>query len=324
MDTKKQPIPDTMLQAVRQFADPQVAHEFFVQIRFPNGVACPRMGCGSARVAYLAKVRRWYCNECKRQFSAKVGTIFEDSPIGLDKWLPAIWLIASNRNGISSYELARALSVTQKTAWFMNHRIREAMQYEATDMLTGTVEVDEAYIGGKHKNKSLSRRKKLEEQRMARGLSKVRLEEKTAVLGMVERGGRVRAWTVPDTVQTTLLPKLRDSIHHDATVYTDSAPVYTHINEYFLTHSSVNHSIEEYVRGNVHTNNIECFWAVLKRTIGGTYIHVNPRHLDRYLSEQVYRFDARKEDDGPRFASVVKRTDGRRLTWKVLTDKTGR
>jgi transposase-like protein len=133
----KQPIPGTMLEAVKQFADPQVAHDFFVQIRFPNGVACPRMGCGSARVAYMEKVRRWYCNECKRQFSAKVGTIFEDSPIGLDKWLPAIWLIASNRNGISSCELARALGVTQKTAWFMLHRIREAMHDDAFRILSG-------------------------------------------------------------------------------------------------------------------------------------------------------------------------------------------
>ncbi len=318
------PIPDTMLQAVRQFADPQVAHDFFVQIRFPNGVACPRMGCGSARVAYLAKQRRWYCNECKRQFSAKVGTIFEDSPIGLDKWLPAIWLIASNRNGISSYELARGLSVTQKTAWFMNHRIREAMQDQTFSMLTGTVEVDEAYIGGRFRNKSLAKRRELQERRDARGMGNHPRDDKTAVLGMVERGGRVRAWSVPVVSHKTLIPKLRTSIHHDATVYTDASVLYTHINEYFLTHASVNHSIEEYVRGNVHTNNIECFWAVLKRTIGGTYIHIHPRHLDRYLSEQVYRFDERKNQDGPRFASVVKRADGRRLTWKVLTDKTNR
>jgi transposase-like protein len=123
----KQPIPETLIQAVRQFSDPEVAHAFFVQHRWPNGVACPRMGCGSAAVTYLAKYRRWNCRDCGRQFTAKVGTIFEDSPIGLDKWLPAFWLIASNRNGISSHELARGLGVTQKTAWFMLHRIREAL-----------------------------------------------------------------------------------------------------------------------------------------------------------------------------------------------------
>ena len=226
MDAKKQPIPETMLQAVRQFADPQIAHDFFVQIRFPNGVACPRQGCGSARVAYLAKHRRWYCNECKRQFSAKVGTIFEDSPIGLDKWLPAVWLIASNRNGISSYEIARGLEVTQKTAWFMLHRIREAMQdRRRSRILTGTVEVDEAYIGGKHHNKSLKKRRALRERREARGITQNVFDEKTAVFGMVERGGRVRAWKVPDVKHATLLPKMRESIHHDATVYTDAADI---------------------------------------------------------------------------------------------------
>jgi transposase-like protein len=295
--------------------DPQRAHDFFVQIRFPNGVACPRLGCGSAAVAFMPKVMRWYCNDCQKQFSAKVGTIFEDSPISLTKWLPAVWLISSNRNGISSYELARALEVTQKTAWFMLHRVREAMGDHTDDMLTGTVEVDETYIGGKWKNRS-------KKARGQRTLSSKRFEDKTPVVGMVERKGRVRAWAVPDRkLQKTLLPKLRESIHHDATVYTDAHTIYTHINEYFLHHASVNHQLEEYVRGNVHTNNIECFWAVLKRTIGGTYIHVNPRHLDRYLAEQVYRFNERENEDGPRFAKVAKRVEGKRLTYKVLSQK---
>lgn len=308
----KQPIPDTMLQAVRQFADPQAAHDFWVQLRWPNGVACP-LDCGSVRVAYMPKRRRWYCNDCKGQFTAKTRTIFEDSPIGFDKWLPAIWLIASNRNGISSYELARGLKVMQRTAWFMLHRIRAAMDDEAFDMLRGTVEVDEAYIGGKWENKPLKAR---------RESGKVEhWKSKTAVFGMVERGGRVRAWKVSDMTHKTLLPKMRDSIHADATVYTDSSTLYTHVNEYFLTHSSVNHSIYEYVRGNVHTNNIECFWAVLKRTIGGTYTHVNPRHLDRYLAEQVFRFDERENKDGPRFVKAVQRADGKRLTYRTLIAK---
>jgi len=165
-----------MLDAVRQFSDPQVAHDFFVQIRFPNGVACPRHGCGSASVAYLEKYRRWYCNDCKKQFSAKVGTIFEDSPIGLDKWLPAIWLIASNRNGISSHALARALDVTQKTAWFMLHRIREAMVDKAFTKLVGPVEADETYIGGKPRRPSIGRQtlssKKAPDGRKVRRMSR--------------------------------------------------------------------------------------------------------------------------------------------------------
>ncbi len=248
-----QPIPETMLKAVRQFSDPQVAHDFFVQRRWPNGVACPRLGCGSADVTYLAKYRRWNCKECKRQFTAKVGTIFEDSPIGLDKWLPAFWLIASNRNGISSHELARALKVTQKTGWFMLHRIREAMQADASGPLSGTVEADETFIGGKWENKS-NRVRKAYSPKGIRAM-------KTPVFGIVERNGRVRAWKVPDVTAKTLLPKLRNSIDPDATLYTDSATLYTHVNEYFLTHGSVNHSLREYVRGNIHTNNIEAFWS---------------------------------------------------------------
>lgn len=308
----KQPIPETMLEAVRQFADPQKAHDFFVQMRWPNGVACPR-ACGSVKVAYMPKRRRWYCNDCKGQFTAKTGTIFEDSPIGFDKWLPAFWLLASNRNGISSHELGRALRVTQRTAWFMLARIRLAMESEGFEPLSGTVEVDETYMGGEWKNKP---------KRVRKGLSPTEhWKAKTMVFGMVERKGRVRAWTVPDKSHKTLLPKLRASIHHDATVYTDGSEIYRHINEFFLTHSSVNHSIEEYVRGNVHTNNIECFWAVLKRTIGGTYTHVHPRHLDRYLAEQVFRFDERENQDGPRFAKATRGAEGRRLTYKALTAK---
>jgi transposase-like protein len=308
----KQPVPETMLEAVRQFADPQAAHDFFVKMRWPTGVACP-LACGSVKVAYMPKRRRWYCNDCKGQFTAKVGTIFEDSPIGFDKWLPAFWLLASNRNGISSHELGRALRVTQRTAWFMLQRIRLAMESEDFSPFTGTIEADETYIGGKVQNKPLRKRRELN--------IKGGQNDKTAVFGMVERKGRVRAWVVPKASLVTLLPKLRDSIHPDSTVYTDGAMLYRHIDEYFLHHSTVNHHLEEYVRGNVHTNTIECFWAVLKRTIGGTYTHVHPRHLDRYLSEQVFRFDERENSDGPRFVKATKGADGKRLTYKALTAK---
>jgi transposase-like protein len=314
MDKRKLPIPETMLEAVRMFADPQVAHDFFVSMRWPNGVACPR-SCGAINVAYMPKQRRWYCNDCKGQFTAKVGTVFEDSPIGFDKWLPAFWLLASNRNGISSHELARALKVTQRTAWFMLQRIRLAMQDETFEKLTGTVEVDEAYIGGSWENMNRKRRRAVEKS------GQNVFTSKAAVLGMVERKGRVRAYSVPSVSSKTLLPMLRASIHHDATVYTDATDFYTHINEFFLKHASVNHTIKEYVRDNVHTNNIECFWAVLKRTIGGTYTHVDARHLDRYLSEQVFRFNERENEDGPRFAKATKGAHGKRLTYRALTQK---
>jgi transposase-like protein len=196
----------------------------------------------------------------------------------------------------------------------MLHRIREAMQDDAFDQFTGTVEADEAYIGGKWGNKPLRVRKALGRDATGR-------DNKTAVFGIVQRKGKARAWAVPDTTHKTLLPKLRESIHHDATIYTDESVLYTHVNEFFLHHSSVNHSIEEYVRGNVHTNTIECFWSVLKRTIGGTYTHVAPEHLDRYLAEQVFRFDERENEDGPRFVKATKGADGRRLTYKTLIAK---
>ncbi|MGP6189689.1 MAG: IS1595 family transposase [Vulcanimicrobiaceae bacterium] len=307
---EKQSVPETMLEAVRQFADPQVAHDFFVQIRFPNGVACPRMGCGSARVAYMANVCRWYCNECKKQFSAKVGTIFEDSPIGLDKWLPAIWLIASNRNGISSYEIARALSVTQKTAWFMLHRIREAMRNESYEKIAGPVEVDETFVGGKVK---------APRNAAGRAVRRGPNYGKTTVMGMVERKGNVRAFVVPSNRRYTLADKIREHIERGATVYTDGLASYARLNEEY-THHVIDHAVE-YVRGHVHTNNIEGFWSVFKRTIRGTYIAPRPQHLQRYVEEQVFRFNARHDGDGPRFADACKGADGKRLTYKALVAK---
>ena len=299
-----------MLQAVRQFADPEVAHDFFVQIRWPNGVACPRSGCGSAHVAYLKNVRRWYCNDCKKQFSAKVGTIFEDSPIGLDKWLPAIWLLASNRNGISSHELARALKVTQKTAWFMLHRIRETMGDKPLGKFAGPVEADEVYIGGKTKDVMGP------QGWLIHG---AKSKDKTPVVGIVERKGNVRAFVVEKINRDTMLGLLRAHVEPGAVVYTDAFNAYRHAADHFV-HHIINHS-KEYVRGHIHTNNIEGFWSVFKRTIKGTYVKPQPQHLQRYVEEQVFRFNAREEQDGPRFAKATKATDGKRLTYKVLTAK---
>ena len=308
----KQEIPKTMLQAVRQFSDPQVAHDFFVQIRFPNGVACPRMGCGSASVAYLPKYFRWYCNDCKRQFSAKVGTIFEDSPIGLDKWLPAFWLIASNRNGISSCEIARGLHVTQKTAWFMLHRIREAMKDKTFVKLAGPVETDETYIGPKQRS---GERPGAHHGRKSRGPA----FGKQIVQGIVQRKGDVRAFVVPDVRRATLVPSIEKHVERGAEIFTDALKSYDKLSDSFR-HQIVNHAIE-YVVGNVHTNNIEAFWSVLKRTIKGTYVAPRPRHLQAYVEEQVFRFNERTNTDGPRFANAVKKADGKRLTYKALIGK---
>jgi transposase-like protein len=306
----KQPIPETMIQAVAQFADPQIAHDFFVQIRWPYGPACPRMGCGSMDVAFLANQNRWYCRACKKQSSVKVGTIFEDSPISLSKWLPAIWLIASNRNCISSCELARALKVTQKTAWFMLHRIRTAMADESFEKFGALpVEVDETFIGGKVK---APRNKAGRAVRTGRGPG----YGKTTVMGIVERKGRIRAFVVPSNRRFTLSDKIREHVSPGSVVYTDGLASYSRLNQEYV-HHVIDHATE-YVHGHIHTNNIEGFWSVFKRTIKGTYIAPRPKHLQRYVEEQVSRFNDREMKDGPRFAKVVDAVEGRRLTYKAL------
>lgn len=291
------------------------------------------MGCGNADVRAIERTvkgrsrksagktwteRLWYCKECKKQFTAKVGTIFEDSPIGLDKWLPAIWLLSGDRNGISSCELARALKVRQPTAWFILHRIRTMMSPENPEPLEGVVEADETFVGGQ-----LKFAKRIQREIREGKLAWSRDLNKTRVLGAVERGGKARAWVIPNLKKHTMLPKLQQAIRPDATLHTDGSGVLYLIGKEFANHDWVNHSLE-YVRGNVHTNNIECFWSVLRRTLGGTYIHVNPRHLQRYLGEQVFRFNERKNDDGPRFKEALKGADSKRLTYKNLTAKDAR
>ena len=310
--------PKTLLEAITTFANPEIAHDFVKGLRWPNGVACPRHGCGSADVREIRGKRpRWYCRECKREFTAKVGTIFEDSPIGFDKWLPAMWLLSANCNGISSMELHRALGVTQKTAWFMLHRIRLAMQEGHMERLSGEVEVDETYFGGAPRN----RRPRIAVTRHGQEPTEpIKTYEKTAVMGFRERGGRVRAFVIPNEKMLTLHLRLRDHVEPGSTLYTDAHPGYTAAG-YSYAHYVINHSLE-YVRDHhVHTNNIENFWSVLKRTIGGTYICPRPKHLDRYLDEQIFRFNERESTDGPRFVKAVKGADSKRLTYKALIRK---
>ena len=273
----------TLLEAVTYFSDPDRAHGYFVSVRWPNGVACPRMGCGSAGVQYIKTRRVWRCKGCERQFTAKVGTVFEDSPLPLTKWLPAIWLISAARNGISSCEVARALGVTQKTAWFMLHRIRVAMQSETFEKLSGEIEVDETFIGPKYRSQH-RRPKEITTPRGNKGPG----TGKITVFGIRERGGKVRAWVVRDQKRGTLLPRVWDDVAKGSTVYTDSLGSY-HSLKHDYVHHVINHA-EKYVDGKVHTNSIENFWSVLKRTIGGTYICPRAKHLDAYLDEQIFRY----------------------------------
>ena len=306
--------PSTLLQAVDFFADPENCRAFMVAMRWPDGVECPR--CGSKEVAYLAKARVWKCRgkHAAQKFSAKVGTIMEDSPIGLDKWLPAIWLIVNCKNGVSSYEIHRALGVTQKSAWFMLHRIRLAMQDDGGGLLGGPgkgVEVDETFIGGAARWMSRSR------HRAAVSASGPYKSGKAIVMGMLERGGRIRAKVVGATNRKTLMPHVVRNVAKGTTLFTDENHAYDGVVIPDYERKIINHA-HEYVNGNIHTNGIENFWALLKRGIRGTYVSVEPFHLFRYLDEQAFRFNERKGTDGSRFLLAVRSIVGKRLTYRSL------
>jgi hypothetical protein len=253
------------------------------------------------------------CRLCKRQFSVKVGTIFEDSPIGLDKWLPAVWALSAAKNGVSSHELGRSLGVTQKTAWFMLQRIRLAMQTKGFQApLIGTIEADETFIGGKIANNPSRKRG-----------GKTGLWEKTAVMGVLKRGGAdpstVRAFVIPEAKAPHMHRGIRENVAEGSDLMTDGHLAYRLL-EVDYNHKWVDH-LKEYVRGQVHTNGIENFWCLLKRSIKGTYIKPEPKHISRYVDEQVMRFNSRKMLDAERFAFLLGRVSGVRLTWKELTGK---
>ncbi|MGA8575013.1 MAG: IS1595 family transposase [Candidatus Cybelea sp.] len=306
--------PQSLLEAITYFSDCERAHDFVKRLRWPNGVACPRFGCGSADVREIRGMRpRWFCRDCQREFTAKVNSIFEDSPLPLSKWLPAMWLISSARNGISSCEVARALHVTQKTAWFMLHRIRLALRDESFEKLSGEVEADETWVGPKAR--SINRRDPNPSKKgRGPGYSKV------PVMGIRERGGKVRAFVIKDTRRETLLPAIMENVAKGSTVYTDQLGSYHGLKFQDYVHQVINHA-ENYVEGRVHTNSIENFWSVLKRTIGGTYICPRPKHLDAYLDEQIFRYNERENADGPRFTKALKGADSKRLTYKALIGK---
>lgn len=306
--------PQTLVEAIRYFSDPDVCLDFMVGLRWPNGVTCPT--CGRQDARFIPTRRLWECKSkhAKRQFSVKVGTIFEDSPISLDKWLAAIWLIANAKNGVSSYEVARALDVTQKTAWFMLHRIRTAMAEDGNGPFSGQVEVDETFMGGKARFMHKGKREKLITGRGATG--------KTAVVGLLERHGRekvsrVRTEVVPNTRRKSLSPIVRENVQVGSEVFTDALRSYDDLGDAYV-HQVIDHA-EAYVRGHVHTNGIENFWSLLKRAIRGTYVNVEPFHLFRYLAEEAFRYNARKTDDGFRFQKVAGAITGKRLTYRQLT-----
>ena len=322
---KRQPIPKTLLEAVRFYSDADNCRQHMIAVRWLDGVVrCPT--CGSDNVTFLkaANLYKCYGRHARQKFSLKVGTVFEDSPIGLDKWLPVVWLLANAKNGISSYEIARSIGVTQKSAWFMLHRIRKAMASQSFMKLGGPeggpVEVDETFVGPKPQKMHRARRLKM--QTALKGSD----HGKTIVMGMLDRDSRqVRAKVVPNVKRRTLQSAILSEIERGSTVYTDGYPAYDSLAAQDYIHETVNH-LEEYVRGEVHTQGIENFWTLLKRGLTGTYVAVEPFHLDRYVTEQVFRYNNRATKDNPlqdadRFMLALSQIAGKRLTYAELTGK---
>jgi transposase-like protein len=312
--------PTTLQEAIKYFADFENCRQFMVTIRWADGkVRCPI--CDSDKVTYLAKARLYKCysGHPKPKFSLKVGTVFEDSPIPLEKWLPAVWLLVNCKNGISSYEVARDLGVTQKSAWFMLHRIRLTMKNGSPNLLGGEgteVEIDESFVGGKVQNMHKERR-----ARFGGGIT-----GKTVVQGILDRSLReVRATVVPDIKRDTLQDAILNNVHYGSRVYTDDAVAYDKLGENFV-HEIVNKT-ESYVRGRVYVNGMENFWSLMKRGLKGTYVCVEPFHLERYVDEQAFRYNNRATKDNPlndadRFKIAMTQIVGKRLTYAELTGKT--
>jgi transposase-like protein len=309
--------PKTLQEAVIYFADQNNCLEYLVARRWPNGVICPR--CGANQVAFLAKYNRWQCSakHGARQFTAKTGTIMEDSPIGLDKWLMAMWLIVNCKNGISSYEIHRALGITQKSAWFIDHRIRMALHNGSFEnLLSGEVEADETFIGGKARN--------MHKDKRAAKITGTGGKDKTMVMGVLERGGKVRTAVISNRKKKALQTEVRKHVEAGSALSTDALKLYEGLDEF--QHQVIDHAVQ-YVDGRVHTNGLANFWSLLERGINGTYVSVEPFHLFRYLDEQAFLYNNRKDssgelmEDADRFDLAVRQIVGKRLTWDRLTGK---
>jgi transposase-like protein len=307
--------PKTLQEAIVYFSNPVNCRTYLVARRWPNGVTCPR--CGSTDVLFLENYNRWHCRAKHEapQFTLKTGTIMEDSPIGLDKWLMAMWQIVNCKNGISSYEVHRAIGITQKSAWFLDHRIRLAFSEGSLDKASGHVEADETFIGGKARNMHASKR--------ARKITGTGGKDKTPVMGILERSkdgkhSTVRTTVVSSRKRKALQAEVRKHVEAGSAIYTDALQSYNGLDEF--EHQVVDHAVQ-YVDGKIHTNGLENFWSLLKRGINGTYVSVEPFHLFRYLDEQVYRFNNRKMNDGERFDLAVRQIVGKRVTWEQLTGK---
>lgn len=314
---EEQGTPNTLQKAILHFSNPSACREFLAALRWEKRPICPVETCKSDCITLLESRNIYKCRTCKKQFSIKVGTIFEDSPIPLEKWLPAAWLIINCKNGISSYEIARDLEVTQKTAWFMLHRIRLAMRCGTFEKLSGVVEADETYVGGKAANMHAFKLAQLK----ARGLVRAGTEGKAIVAGVLERHtGKARVKVMPNTRAYHIRRNVIENVERGSTVYTDSLRSYRNLPVDGFVHDFVDHT-EQYVKEAVHTNNMENFWSLLKRALKGTYVSVEPFHLQAYCDEQAFRYNERELNDLERFVLVMSQVIGRRITYRQLTGK---
>jgi transposase-like protein len=277
--------PKTLQQATVYFNDPADCREYLMARRWPDGVICPN--CGSAKVTFSVKHNRWQCgsHHAKRQFTIKTGTIFEDSPLGLDKWLIAMWMVINCKNGVSSYEIGRDLGITQKSAWFILHRLREIMQDTDSPKLSGEIEADETLVGGKVKNMHHRSKRHIQATNDSQ-------RRKTVVLGLLQRDGRVRAAVAPNRRKHAVHSNVIANVEAGSTLYTDEYKGYDDLPGFSR---EVINLMQAYVRGHVSTNQIENFWSVLKRSLKGTYISVDPAHLQAYVNEQIFRFNNRTD-----------------------------
>jgi transposase-like protein len=307
--------PETLVGAIKYFSKNDRAFEYMKAVRWPDGkVKCPRCGCGE--VSFISTRKLWTCSACKtkKQFTIRVGTILEDSAISFEKWIAAFWLIANAKNGISSYEIGRSIGVTQRTGWFMLQRIRLAMQNGTIVKLGGTVEVDETYIGGKARNMHADKKAKMTNRGGAKHM--------TPVQGLLMRhgkGSKVILKQLKKVEATVLRGNVHEYVMKGSEVFTDALTKYKGLKADF-DHQVVDHA-ECYVKGKVHTNGLENFWSLLKRTLRGTYVSVEPFHLFRYLDEQSFRFNERKETDRGRFEKAISGIIGKSLTFAKLTGK---